>query len=144
MTAHGTVSAQRGQAIVWIAVFLPFFLSVVGLAIDGGIVFDARRALQDVADGAARAGAMQIDPIAFRTRGTVVLDQVSARQEAAAYVADQDPRLAPAIDVSATEVVVTVRERVPTSFLRIVGLRSVQISATATGEAQHGIARARP
>ena len=49
-------SAQSGQAIVWVAVMMPFFLSVVGLAIDGGIVFSARRELQNVADSAACRG----------------------------------------------------------------------------------------
>ena len=50
-------SAHRGQAIVWTAVMLPLFLAIVGLAADGGLVFSARRELQNIADSAARAGA---------------------------------------------------------------------------------------
>ena len=57
---------QAGQAIVWAAVMLPLFLAVVGLAIDGGVVFAARRELQNVADAGARPGAMQVDHGAYR------------------------------------------------------------------------------
>ena len=82
---------DAGQAIVWVAVMLPLFLSIVGLAIDGGIVFSARRELQNVADGAARAGAMQIDERAYRESAgqRLVLDTDGARQAAGAYVARQ-------------------------------------------------------
>ena len=62
-----TARLARGSAVVWVAVTLPLFVSLVGLAIDGGVVFDARRELQSVADGAARAGAMQLDETAYRT-----------------------------------------------------------------------------
>gem|GEM_PF-5201525 len=56
-----SVGEQSGQLVVWTAVMLPLFLSVIGLAADGGIAFGARRELQNVADSAARAGAMQVD-----------------------------------------------------------------------------------
>ena len=58
---HWLCRGEAGQALVWTAVMLPLFLSVIGLAIDAGTIFDARRELQNVADSAARAGAMQID-----------------------------------------------------------------------------------
>ena len=82
---------RAGQAIIWTAVMLPFFIAIVGLAIDGGIVYDTQHALQDLADGAARTGATQVDQDAYRASGgqTIVLDQTSARQAAVAYVVGQ-------------------------------------------------------
>ena len=34
---------QRAQVLVWVVVMLPFFLAIVGLSIDAGRLFDARR-----------------------------------------------------------------------------------------------------
>src|SRR6185312_17093596 len=56
---------ERGQAVVWVAAMLPFFLAILGLAIDGGVVWDAERQLQATADGAARAGAEAVDTSAY-------------------------------------------------------------------------------
>jgi len=136
-------SAQDGQAIVWTAVMLPLFLSVVGLAVDAGIVFDARRELQNVADSAARAGAMQVDQQAYRASSgaTVVLDQAAARQVAAEYAASQGRGLAATIAVEPQRVVVQASREVPTSFLRLAGITSVQVSATAPAEVRYGIDR---
>lgn len=136
-------SVQRGQAIVWVAVMLPLFLSVIGLAIDGGVVFDSRREAQNVADSAARAGAMQIDQSTYRTSAgqTVVLDPASAEQDAAVYVSSQGAGLTATVSTDPRRVVVTVHRAVPTSFLRIVGITTVQVSATATAEVQHGITK---
>jgi Flp pilus assembly protein TadG len=132
-----------GQAIVWVAVMLPLFLAIVGLAIDGGIVFDARREIQNVADGAARAGATQIDEQTYRASSgqTIVLDQRSAQQAAAAYVANGGSALTASVSTDSQHVIVTVSRTVQPSFLRIVGMTSVQVSTMATAEVQHGIAQ---
>lgn len=135
------LDVRSGQAIVWVAVMLPLFLSVIGLAIDGGIVFDARRELQNVADGAARAGAMQIDQRTYRSSGgaTVVLDANGARQVAAAYVASQGEGLATTITATPRGIRVTVQKAVPTSFLCLVGIDAVEVTASATAGVAHGI-----
>ena len=134
-------AAECGQVIAWVAVMLPLFLSIVGLAIDGGTVFDARRELQNVADSAARAGAMQIDQGAYRqsSGATVVLDVPAARQAAAEYVASQGHGLAATIDVEPKQVVVQVSRNVPTSFLRLVGISTVRITAGAPAAPRYGI-----
>src|SRR5207237_1641836 len=81
---------QRGAAMVWLAVMLPFFLSIVGLAVDGGAIFRARRDLQDVADSAARAAAMQIDQNVYRASSgsTIVIDPSAARAMAGGYLSE--------------------------------------------------------
>jgi len=135
-------AAEPGQVIAWVAVMLPLFLSIVGLAIDGGTVFDARRELQNVAASAARAGAMQIDQGVYRqsSGATVVLDVPAARQAAAEYVASQGHGFVATIDVEAKRVVVQVSRSVPTSFLRLVGISTVRITASAPAAARYGIA----
>ena len=135
---------QLGQVILWVAVMLPLFLSVIGLAVDGGLVFSARRELQNVADSAARAGAMQVDQQAYRDSSgrTVVLDAVAARQIAAEYVASQETGLTATISVEPQRVVVQVGREVPTSFLRLAGIDRVRITATAQAEVRYGVDRA--
>lgn len=132
---------HSGQAIVWVAVMLPLFLSVVGLAIDGGIVFNARRELQNVADSAARAGAMQVDQRVYResSGATVVLDQAVARQVAAEYVASQGTGLSGAVAAEPQRVMVEVSREVPTSFLRIVRIDTVRVAANAPADVRYGI-----
>lgn len=138
--------AHRGQAIVWTAVMLPLFLAIVGLAADGGLVFSARRELQNVADSAARAGAQQIDVRAYReSRGrTVVLDEPAAHRVAAEAAARQGTSRAIRIEVEPSRVQVDVSSDAPTSFLRLVGIDSVRVTAAATAEVRHGIERGEP
>jgi Flp pilus assembly protein TadG len=129
--------------IVWVAVMLPLFLSIIGLTIDGGIVFSARRELQNAADSAARAGAMQVDQQAYRDSNgeRVVLDEASARRVAAEYVGGRGSALEATIATESQRVVVQVSREVPTSFLRLAGINRVRISATAPAELRYGIER---
>jgi Flp pilus assembly protein TadG len=52
--------AEAGQAIVLIAIVLLGMLTMVGLAIDAGQLYSARRAMQEAADAAAYAGAVTL------------------------------------------------------------------------------------
>lgn len=52
--------SERGQAIVLIAITMLAMLMIVGLAIDAGQVYSARRAMQEAVDAAAYAGAVAI------------------------------------------------------------------------------------
>jgi len=136
-------AAQRGQAIAWTAVMLPLFLAIVGLAADGGLVFSARREIQNVADSAARAGAQQIDVRVYReSRGrTVVLDEAAAHSIAAEHAARQGGDLQARIEVDPSRVRVEASRDAPTSFLRLLGIAAVRVSAAATAEVRHGIER---
>lgn len=144
MTQPHDRRGERGQAIVWAAVMLPLFLAIVGLALDGGLVFSHRRNLQNVADAAARAGAMQIDQRIYRESlgERVVLDPASAREVAGSYVAAQGNGVAAEIAADPDRVVVRVSREVPTSFLRMVGFDRVRIDAVAPAEVRYGIERA--
>jgi Flp pilus assembly protein TadG len=136
-------NGESGQAIVWVAVMLPLFLSAIGLSIDGGVVFAARRELQNAADGAARAAAAQVDLRIYRETGgrSVVLDVPRARQAAVGYLAGRSSDVTAAVDAQPRRVVVQVSRETPTAFLRIVGLSTVHIEATAPVEVRYGIDR---
>jgi uncharacterized membrane protein len=136
---------QSGQIIVWVAVMLPLLLSVIGLAIDGAIVFGQRRELQNVADSAARAGAMQVDERAYResSGANLVLDLGAARQVAAEYLASQAPDLGATIGAEPRRVVRVHRE-ISTSFLTLVGIDTVEITASSIAEVRHGITHGEP
>jgi Flp pilus assembly protein TadG len=133
---------EVGQALVFVAVMLPLFLAVVGLVVDGGVVWAARRELQNVADSAARAGAMQIDLRAYRDSSgeRVVLDPTSARETAVSYLAGT-PDLSATVQADQQRVVVTVSRDVRLSFLQIVGFDRVRIGAVAPAEVRFGIER---
>ena len=136
---------HRGQALVWVAVMLPLFLAIVGLAIDGGIVFGARREAQNIADAAARAGAMEVNISRYRaTAGTwVELDPMTAAAAAAGYLAAQGWPDA-TVDANVQSVTVTASQNVPLGFLKLVGVNSVRISATARAAPYFGITAGRP
>ena len=130
--------AGRGQALIWVALLLPLLLSIVGLALDGGIVFAARRQAQNTADAAARAGAQEIDVARYRETDEVVLDNRWARYEARRYLAGLGERNA-TVDIAGNQVFVTVRREVQLSFLRLVGVASVGIEASAVAAPFYGI-----
>jgi Flp pilus assembly protein TadG len=119
---------------------MPLFLSIVGVAIDGGLAFEARRDLQNLADGAARAGVMQVDGAVYRDSGgqRLVLDQPGAREAAATYLNGR-PGLSATIRTDERRVLVSVRRDVPLTFLRIAGFERVRIEATAPAEVRVGV-----
>ena len=132
---------ERGQVMVFVAILMTGLISVVGLVTDGGIVFSQRRDLQNAADAAALAGAMQIDESAYRSSGQVVLDERAAREAALQYLQDEGD-LDYSVQVSPTGVEVSVSRQASTSFLRIVGINGVDISASSSAAPRHGVAQA--
>jgi uncharacterized membrane protein len=136
------------QALVWLTVCLPLFVSVAGLAIDGGVLLASRRELQSVADGAARAGATRLDMDRLRSSGgaDVQLDQALALEAVRAYL---DQRLAHELqwqttpttqaDATTRRVHVVIDGTLRTAFLRIVHIDSVPVQADAFADVQFGI-----
>ena len=137
-----------GQALVLFTLFVPVFVSIAGLAIDGGLLLGSRRQLQSVADGAARAGATRLDLQRLRDSAgsDVQLDPVLADAAARAYL---DARLAREltwqsppqveVEVDARRVHVLVEGTLPTAFLRIAHVDSVAVAASAVADVQFGI-----
>lgn len=71
---------ESGQVLPMVTVMALGLLAMVGLVIDAGTMFAAKRDLQATADAAARAGATVIDEDAYRSSGgrRVVLDEAAA------------------------------------------------------------------
>lgn len=135
-------AGEAGQALVLVAVLLLGLVAVVGLATDGGLVFAQRRDLQNLADGAALAGAMQIDEGAYRGGGAVTLDRAAARQAAETYLAGAEVTYTTA--ASANGVEVEVSRRATLGFLRVIGIDDVTISASARAAPRYGVDSATP
>jgi len=139
---------SAAQALVWLTLSVPLFVSTAGLAIDGGVLLTSRRELQSIADGAARAGATRVDMDRLRGSGgaDVQLDPLLASAAARAYL---DNRLGPEltwqsapdsqIEVSSRRVSVLVQTSVPTAFLRVVHIDAVPLAASAFADIEFGI-----
>ena len=139
---------SAAQALVWFTLALPMFVSIAGLAIDGGVLLTSRRQLQSVADGAARAGATRLDLERLRASGgaDVQLDQTLAASAARTYLDEHLARdmvwqTSPTVQVgvSARRVQVLVRGAISTAFLRVVHIDSAPVEASALADVQFGI-----
>lgn len=136
---------EDGQAMVLVAIFLLGLVAVAGLVTDGGMVLVQRRDLQNVADAAAAAGAMQLDESAYRASGgsDVSLDDGAAYAVAVGYLA-AEVGMEYAVTASPTRVEVQVSRGASTAFLRVLGIDNVTISARASAEPRHGVLVAVP
>jgi len=134
---------DEGQVLVMVALMMVGVVSVVGLVSDGGLVFAQRRDLQNVADAAAAAGAMQIDEAVYRSTGEVVLDEQLARDAAALHL-DAEGDLDYAVSVLPNRVEVSVSRQATTGFLRVIGIDGVEVSASASAEPRYGVESAGP
>lgn len=134
---------DEGQVLVMVALMMLGVVSVVGLVSDGGLVFAQRRDLQNVADAAAAAGAMQIDEAAYRSTGEVFLDEQLARDAAVLYLEGEDG-LDYAVSVLPDRVEVLVSRQASTGFLRVIGIDGIEVSASASAEPRYGVESAGP
>jgi uncharacterized membrane protein len=136
---------ERGQAMVLVAIFLLGLVAVAGLVADGGMVLTQRRDLQNVADAAAAAGAMQLDESAYRAASgqEVSLDRSAAYSAAVSYLAAESG-IDYLVTADSTSVEIVVSRGAETAFLRVLGIDSVTISARAAAEPRHGVLTAAP
>ena len=131
-----TARDERGSmAVLTIGLTLVVF-AVAGLAIDGTQAFIARRSLQSAADGAAVAAAAQLDTsIYYRSGGSIVrLNTRRAESAAVRLLArrgiDATVRLRSDEDGIELGLVSEIR----TTWLRLVGIEAIPVSATARAE----------
>jgi Flp pilus assembly protein TadG len=140
--------ANRAQALVWLSLLVPLFISMAGLAIDGAILLAGRRELQSVADGAARAGATKVDLGRLRDSdgADVELDPVAARVATQSYLDGEltrevtwDTHPNARIDIQPRRVRVALQGTLRTAFLRIASLDEVPVEASAFADVRFGI-----
>jgi len=127
---------------------LPFMFGLLGLSVDGGQMLVTQRHIQGVAEGAARAGAEQLDKDAARNNPTAPapLDPNLAWNAAANYIAAQPPGLSATINADSAQISVEVTSSaVPVVFLPAIGYKTpIHVRATAVAEPRTGIVSAAP
>jgi len=130
---------ERGAVAPLVVVMLLGLLAVTALVVDGGVMFAARRDLQGLADGAARAGAMVLDVTALRQSNRVVLESGEARSAALDYLraAGFDGEMAVAADT--LSVTVDLSEDYPTVMVGLLGIRTIRTQAHAIARPRAGI-----
>jgi Flp pilus assembly protein TadG len=120
---EGTISAM-------VAVLAAALLAMAGLAYDGGAIVTATAQARDIAAGAARAGAQQLDVATAHHQGVAALDPTAATAAADSFLATAG--MAGTVSVEGASVTVTVRT---TQAMRILPLPDRPIAATATATA---------
>lgn len=129
---------EGGSAAILVLGMCLFCFAVAGLAVDGMRSLLERRALQGLADSAARAAASRIDPAElYRGRAGIHLERNAARARAAELL-DRRPVASSRISVSSRVVRVEVRSTVETTLLRAVGIDALPVGASAEAQPVFG------
>ena len=118
---------EQGQTIVLIVVFMFVLLGMCAMAIDVGIWYQDKRAVQATADAAALAGASVL-PVGWATAQTTASNEFTKNKktgDSATYI--NATTLAPNDSVK-----VTVSRTQPSFFAKLLGKNNITISASAT------------
>jgi hypothetical protein len=105
---------------------------MVGLVLDGGTILRERSSTYDLASGAARAGAQELDQQAL-AEGRVEIDLGAAREAATSWLVARGAD--GSVSVDSDQVTVVVHRKVD---LQMLSIASVDIEETATAEARRG------
>lgn len=135
-------ATESGSATIFVVGFAMVLFAGAGLAIDGGRAINARDKATDIAEQAARAGAGQLDQVALRNGGAVVLDQDAARARADSFVTLAG--YVPTTTTAANSVTVRASATYRTALLGIVGINTIDVSGIATASPATGITGANP
>lgn len=129
---------ESGQVLPLVTVMMLGLLAMVGLVIDGGLLFAARRDLQATADAAARGGAAVIDEEVYRQSGgrRAVLEPEGAESATFRRLGDADVIF---IRASSDAVEVRIARSQPLLLLGLIGVGPVRIEADSTARPRTGI-----
>lgn len=120
---------DAGQAAVMVIIIALGFLVLLGLVSDGGMVLAQRRDLQGLADGAARAGAEEVDQAVLRNSGVTQIDPAAAQARVAAYLQAAGFTGTSQVTPGANDVSVQLTETDPVMFAKFLGMSSVTLHA---------------
>lgn len=130
-------SDDAGQVTPFVVILVIALLALAGLVLDAGLALSAKVQALDAAQAAARAGAQELDLNLYRTTGQARLNPAAATNTAQAWLA------AAALDgtasATATEVTVTVYRTQKTQLLQLIGVSTLNVSATASATAVQGV-----
>jgi hypothetical protein len=128
---------EAGQAIAAVALGMVVLIGIVGLAIDMGYLRLSKRRMQAAADSAAVAGASELQ---FTNGNYVTAAQNDSKSngfedgENGVTVTPHNPPVDAPFAGRANYVEVKVQQIAPTFFMRIFGVNSTSLSATAVAE----------
>lgn len=131
------MSSQRGQAIVIVGAMLAVLVAIAGLALDGGLLYLEQRKMQSAADLAALAGA-QVIPTAGAggaVSEALAIAAQNGEQSPSSAVAASSPPASGGFQSDPLSVEVTISRAVPTHFVKIIGVSSVDIDVRAVAQA---------
>ncbi|WP_231123823.1 TadE/TadG family type IV pilus assembly protein [Nocardioides sambongensis] len=122
---------ERGSVSVWVATATVAMIVLVGLAVDLGGQVHTRQRVHDVAAQAARAGGEQVQAAPAVQGRYVRIDAGSARSAAQEYL--RAAGVSGTVTITAGDTItVTVRDTYDTQFLPIIGVRRLEVGATAS------------
>lgn len=121
---------DRGYAAAIVVIGMVAFMAAVGLSIDGGSAWAAKADARTVAAEAARYGAAELDLDGLRAGEDVQLDPALAAAAARAWLAEAGHT--GTATATTAEVTVTVELDHPTQILGVIGIDTLDVSATAT------------
>jgi hypothetical protein len=127
---------QSGQVTVLVLGLALVTFAVAGLAVDGTRAFLLRRTLQNAADSSALAAAGELDRRGYYAGSghETELDPGRARVMAVRWLTTRGIKAGFTIGAEPEGVRVRLRSRMPTSFLGLVGIRSVTVAVEAVAE----------
>lgn len=141
--ATGGPGREKGQALVLMVIALPLAMVLVGLVVDGGLMYLAHRSATTAANLAAQAASHAIDENHFRQTNLLRLDQARALGVAGEYAVlnHRGDIAVTGIALEGRWVTVGVVTHYDTMFLRLAGMARVLLHARGRAYAAYGIDR---
>jgi len=128
---------DSGRVSAFVTVLSVALIAFAGLVLDAGLALSDKVQALDAAQAAARAGAQELNLTAYRTTNVAELDPPRAKAAALGWL--DAAGLTGEAEATTTTVTVTVRRTRRTQLLQLVGVRSLDVSATATATAIQGV-----
>jgi len=130
--------SQSGSLTVFVAVLAVGLWVLLGFVVDSGRAIAERGAVMSAAEQAARAGVARLSVVDLRA-GRVVVDPVAAGRAAERFLTIEG--LSGSVMVGGETVTVTIHHATPTTILGMIGIRRIDVSATARATDVHGVTR---
>lgn len=124
------LAGEDGSVLITGLLLSIALLMVIGFAVDVGRAFLVKRQLASIADDAALHGSQAISIPALH-EGHLQLDPGQARTQALRSIY-ANPSISGQANATTSLVTVTVRRRVPTILLSLVGIRTLTLAAHAS------------
>jgi len=135
MKGRNLFADRRGQFLVQFVVIFPLLLLMIGVVLDGGLMYWQYRRAHIAVNAAAQTASHCVDIEHFRDTNEVILDQAQAARIAREYLDLNGGGRVQLVSIEATPYFIRVsgRATISTIFLRLAGINgfSVQVHGLA-------------